>query len=142
MAVIDVREHGAVGAVAVDMLTITGNQWDNRSYRIAPVNVDGSSVSVSGNSSGNDGRIVATLAAPTTLTARSGERVYFLNDGASVTLPAAAGNSCRITCKNLSGSGARVAAATGESVDRQSGISVPPGCTVELLSDGKAWWTL
>jgi Pectate lyase superfamily protein len=132
----------AVDAEHVDMLAITGNQWESRGFTTAPVNVGGTGVSVSGNSSGNDGRVVAALTAPTTLTATSGDRAYFLSDGASVTLPPAAGNTCRLTCKNLSGSGTKVAASRGETVDRQSGITVTPGQTVEMLSDGKAWWTL
>ena len=81
----------------VDTLAISGNQWDNRGFTVAPVNVNGTNVAVAGNMPGNDGRVVATLDAPTTLTATSGDHVYFLSDGAGITLPDAAGNTCRIT---------------------------------------------
>jgi hypothetical protein len=44
----------AVDAPHVDVLAISGNQWDNRGFTVAPVRVDGTAVSVAGNTSGND----------------------------------------------------------------------------------------
>lgn len=133
----------AVDAPHVDALAIAGNQWEKRGFAIAPTRVDGVDVAVAGNSSGNgDGRVVAVLETPVTLTADAGDRVYFLHDGAAVTLPPAAGNRCRITLKNLAAGGVRVAAAPGGGLDRQAAITLAPGQTVEMLSDGKNWWTL
>ncbi len=135
----------AVDARHVDALAIAGNQWENRGFAIAPTRVDGADVAVSGNSSGAaggpDGRAIAVLEAPTTLTATAGDEVYFLRDGASVTLPPAHDNRCRITLKNLAASGVRVAA-PGGAVDRQTAITLTPGQTVEMLSDSTNWWTL
>ncbi len=136
----------AVVAEHVDVLSITGNQWDNRGFTVAPVRVDGENVAVTGNTSGNleggDHRLVEDVDGPVTLTARTGDRVYFLRDGASVTLPSAAANSCRLTMKNLGASGVGVAAAPGGAIDRRASIRVAPGQTVEMISDGSTWWTL
>ena len=91
---------------------------------------------------GGDHRLVEDVDGPVTLTARTGDRVYFLRDGASVTLPSAAANSCRLTMKNLGASGVGVAAAPGGAIDRRASIRVAPGQTVEMISDGSTWWTL
>ena len=126
----------------VDTVAITGNQWDNRGFTVAPVNVNGTNVAVAGNTSGNDGRVVATLDAPTKLTATSGDHVYFLSDGAGITLPDAAGNTCRITVKNTSPGGCRVATGAGQSIDRHASVTLAPGETAEVLSDGTNWHRL
>jgi Pectate lyase superfamily protein len=132
----------AVVADDVDTVAITGNQWDNRGFTVAPVKVSGTNISVAGNTSGNDGRVVATLDAPTRLTATSGDHVYFLSDGAAITLPAAAANTCRYTVTNLCASGCRIAAPSGDSINRSTAISLAPGESVEILSDGTNWWTV
>ena len=132
----------AVVADHVDTVAISGNQWDNRGFTVAPVNVNGTNVAVAGNTSGNDGRVVATLDAPTTLTATSGDHVYFLSDGAGITLPDAAGNTCRITVKNTSPGGCRVATGAGQSIDRHASVTLAPGETAEVLSDGTNWHRL
>jgi len=132
----------AVVAEHVDTVAITGNQWDNRGFTVAPVKVNGTNVSVAGNTSGNDGRVVDTLDASTRLTATSGDHVYFLADGAAITLPAAAANTCRYTVKNLGASGCRIAAPSGNSINRSTAISLAPGESVEILSDGTNWWTV
>lgn len=134
----------AVDAEHVDALAISGNQWENRGFTIAATRTRGRDAVVSGNSSGNTGadRVVTILAAPTVLTDTSGDRVYFLHDGAAVTLPDAAANSCRYTLKNLAAANCRLSARNGQSVDRQQSISLGPAESVELLSDGRSWWSL
>ena len=132
----------AVDADQVDILSITGNQWENRGFTVAAVCVGGENVSVAGNTSGNDGRVVATLEVPTTLTATSGDHVYFLADGVAVTLPAAAGNTGRFTFKNMGPDGCRLGAGAKQSIDRRAAITLAPGESAEVLSDGTDWHTL
>jgi len=97
---------------------------------------------VAGNTSGNDGgRVVETVTGQCAPSVTSGEAVYFLRDGAVITMPSARGNTCRYTFKTL-GSGGRVIAAPGESIDRGADLTLGAGQTVEMLSDGNGWWSL
>ena len=132
----------AVDAEHVDGLAISGNQWESRGFTVAATRVAGRDVVVSGNSSGNTDRVVTTLTAPTALTETAGDRVCFLADGAAVTLPDATANRCRYTLKNLGSGSCRVGARTGQSVNRQQSINLAPAESVELLSDGRSWWSL
>jgi hypothetical protein len=132
----------AVDAECVDVLAVTGNQWDNGGFTTAAVRSNGMNVSITGNTSANDDRVVAELEAPIVLTANRGDRVYFMGDGAAATLPPAAGNTCRYTFINVGGGNCRIAAHTKQRIDREAAISLAPGGRAEVLSDGGNWWSV
>jgi Pectate lyase superfamily protein len=135
----------AVDAEYVDVLSITGNQWDNNGYTTAPVRSAGAGVSIAGNTSGNDGPRVLTLSAPTVLPAAArehGQFLYFLADGAAVTLPAAADDAARYTFKNVASGDVQISVETGERIDGKAGVTVRAGAAVDVVSDGAVWWTL
>lgn len=138
----------AVDARYVDDIAISGNQWDNNGYAIAPVRADGSNVGVAGNTSGNRvtpaRRVVITLSGDAVLAhAQDTEYVYLLASGASaVTLPTAVDNSCRYTVKNISGVDAGLGTSKGQRIDSESELVLIDGAAVVVVSDGLNWWTV
>lgn len=137
----------AVDARYVDDIAISGNQWDNNGYSIAPVRAEGSNVGIAGNTSGNRAvapRPVVTVTDDGPLdSAAETEYVCLLAPGAStVTLPTAQGNTCRYTIKNISGANAALCASGGQVVDGEAGFILADGAAVDLISDGARWWTV
>lgn len=137
----------AVDARYVDDIAISGNQWDNNGYSIAPVRAEGHNVGIAGNTSGNRAlapRPVVTVTDDGPLdSAAETEYVCLLAPGAStVTLPTAQGNTCRYTIKNISGADARLCASGGQVVDGEAGFILVDGAAVDLISDGARWWTV
>ncbi|CRZ16108.1 glycosyl hydrolase family 28-related protein [Mycolicibacterium neworleansense] len=139
----------AVDARYVDDIAISGNQWDNNGYRVAPVRAEGLNVGIAGNTSGNltaaPRRVVDTLSSSgATLGNSPGvEYVYLLASGvSSVTLPTAAHNTCRYTVKNVSGSDATLNAISGQVIDGECDFTLTCGVAVDVVSDGKNWWTV
>ncbi|MGV0782159.1 glycosyl hydrolase family 28-related protein [Mycolicibacterium sp. XJ775] len=137
----------AVDAQYVDDIAICGNQWDNNGYSLVPVRAEGRNVGLAGNTSGNrtaPTRLVATVSSPGTLASSPGtDYVYLLVAGASaVTLPAAQGNSCRYTVKNISGSDALVNTLRQQLIDGDAGLRLASGVAVDVISDGTSWWTV
>ncbi|NOP95907.1 glycosyl hydrolase family 28-related protein [Mycolicibacterium sp.] len=138
----------AVDARYVDDLAISGNQWDNNGYSVAPVRAEGRNVGIAGNTSGNRAsspqRTVATLSSPRTLDDSPGnDFLYLLAAGASaVKLPAAEGNTSRYTIKNISGAGAKVHAPGGTMIDGEAELVLAHGSAVDVMSDGVSWWTV
>lgn len=136
----------AVDARYVDDLAISGNQWDNNGYSIAPVRADGRNVGIAGNTSGNRAsptrRRIVTLSAGEALEAMPGaEYVYLLSPGVTaVALPTAARNTCRYTVKNISGAGATLSAAQGQGIDGSDEFVLADGAAVDVISDGANWW--
>lgn len=137
----------AVDAQYVDDLAISGNQWDNNGYRVAPVRAEGRNVGIAGNTSGNrtaPQRLVATLSGAGTFESSPGaEYVYLLAAGASVArLPTAQGNTCRYTVKNISGADATLSAVRRQMIDGGAEFILTNGVAVDLISDGASWWTV
>lgn len=137
----------AVDAQYVDDLAISGNQWDNNGYRVAPVRAEGRNVGIAGNTSGNrtaPQRLVATLSGAGTFESSPGaEYVYLLAAGASVArLPTAQGNTCRYTVKNISGADATLSATRRQMIDGGAEFILTNGAAVDLISDGASWWTV
>lgn len=138
----------AVDARYVDDIAISGNQWDNNGYSVAPVRAEGSNVGIAGNTSGNvtmpAGRAVVTLSAADTFENSPGaEYVYLLSPGASaVTLPTAVHNSCRYTVKNVSGADVVLSAPRRQVIDGESDFTLADGAAVDVISDGADWWTV
>ncbi|OLP01721.1 hypothetical protein BVU76_13470 [Mycolicibacterium porcinum] len=136
----------AVDARYVDDLAISGNQWDNNGYSIAPVRADGRNVGIAGNTSGNrvspTRRRIVTLSAGEALEAMPGaEYVYLLSLGVTaVALPTAARNTCRYTVKNISGADATLSAAQGQGIDGSDEFVLADGAAVDVISDGANWW--
>ncbi|MFV8053743.1 glycosyl hydrolase family 28-related protein [Mycobacterium sp. 48b] len=138
----------AVDARYVDDIAISGNQWDNNGYSVAPVRAEGRNVGIAGNTSGNlvtpAGRVVITLSAPGAFEDSPGpDYVYLLSPGASkAKLPSALHNSSRYTVKNVSGAGAKLGAAKGQTIDGKSEFVLADGQAVDVISDGARWWTV
>lgn len=138
----------AVDAQYVDDIAISGNQWDNNGYAIAPVRAEGSNVGIAGNTSGNlatpPARAVITLSGDCTLeSGPAAEYFYLLASGAStVILPAAADNTRRYTVKNISGVDAALRAAKGRHIDSEAQVTLTDGTAVTVISDGVNWWTV
>lgn len=137
----------AVDAQYVDDLAISGNQWDNNGYRVAPVRAEGRNVGIAGNTSGNrtaPQRLVATLSGAGTFQSSPGtEYVYLLAAGAStVKLPTAQDNNCRYTVKNISGADATLSAVRRQVIDGSAEFILTNGVAVDLISDGESWWTV
>lgn len=138
----------AVDAQYVDDIAISGNQWDNNGYSIAPVRAEGRNVGIAGNTSGNRAspvrRTVATLSAGDTFEDSPGaEYVYLLAPGVTgVALPTAAGNTCRYTVKNISGAAVTLRAAREQKVDGKPDFAIADGASAGVISDGANWWTL
>lgn len=138
----------AVDARYVDDIAISGNQWDNNGYSVAPVRAEGSNVGIAGNTSGNltmqARRAVVTLSAAGTFENSPGaEYVYLLSPGASAaTLPTAVRNTCRYTVKNVSGAAAILSAPRRQVIDGESDFTLADGAAVDVISDGANWWTV
>ncbi|PEG62321.1 hypothetical protein CQY21_00365 [Mycolicibacterium boenickei] len=138
----------AVDAQYVDDIAISGNQWDNNGYSIAPVRAEGRNVGIAGNTSGNPvspvHRTVATLSGGDTFEDSPGaEYVYLVPPGVSaVTLPTAARNTCRYTVKNVSGAAVTLSAARDQEIDGKSDFTVADRAAVDVISDGANWWAL
>ncbi|MDH6243860.1 glycosyl hydrolase family 28-related protein [Mycobacterium sp. OTB74] len=137
----------AVDAQYVDGLAISGNQWDNNGYSVAPVRAEGRNVGIAGNTSGNlsmPPRSVITLTTNRTLDAVAGtEYIYLVAAGATaIQLPTAAGNTCRYIVRNTSGADAKLSAHPGETINGRSGLTLVDGDAVDVVSDSTNWWTL
>ncbi|MGV0738747.1 glycosyl hydrolase family 28-related protein [Mycobacterium syngnathidarum] len=137
----------AVDARYVDDIAITGNQWDNNGYSIAPVRAEGNNVGIAGNTSGNRTtplRRVITLSGTATFdNAPGAEYVYLLAPGAStVNLPPAQGNNCRYTVRNISGTDATLSPSDQQRIDGGAGLTLAEGAAVDVISDGSSWWTV
>lgn len=138
----------AVDARYVDDIAISGNQWDNNGYSVAPVRAEGRNVGIAGNTSGNltmpARRAVVTLSAPGTFENSPGAAyVYLLAAGASkAKLPSALHNTCRYTVKNVSGAEAKLGAAKGQAIDGKPEFVLADGEAVDVISDGARWWTV
>lgn len=138
----------AVDAQYVDDIAISGNQWDNNGYSVAPVRAQGRNVGIAGNTSGNRPvpaqRTVVTLSADATLDDAPGaEYVYLLAPGTSVVLlPTAADNSCRYTVKNIAAATVTLRTHPGQLIDGAAEFALAAGAAVNLLSDGAAWWVV
>lgn len=140
----------AVDAQYVDDLAISGNQWDNHGYGVAPVRAEGRNVGIAGNTSGNlpmpmpTQRAVVTLSGNGTLESSPGaEYVYLLAPGApTVKLPTAVDNTCRYTVKNISGANATLRASRGQVINGAAKVALADGAAVDVISDGARWWTV
>ncbi|OMC38856.1 hypothetical protein A5740_02020 [Mycobacterium sp. GA-1841] len=137
----------AVDARYVDDLAISGNQWDNNGYRVAPVRAEGRNVGIAGNTSGNSTspqRSVVTLSGAATLANAPGvDYVYLLAAGTSaVTFPTARNNSSRYTVKNNSGADVEVRAQARQLIDAESKFVLEAGASVDVISDDVNWWTV
>ncbi|WP_165618087.1 right-handed parallel beta-helix repeat-containing protein [Mycolicibacterium porcinum] len=138
----------AVDAQYVDDLAISGNQWDNNGYTIAPVRAEGSNIGIAGNTSGNLStparRTIGRLSAGGTFEVSPGaEYVYLLSPGVSVVaLPTAARNTCRYTVKNVTGGAVSLRTARGQEIDGKPEVALAEGAAVGVISDGVNWWTI
>lgn len=138
----------AVDAQYVDDLAISGNQWDNNGYRVAPVRAEGRNVGIAGNTSGNLGtpaqRVVVRLSDDNTFEDAPGvDYVYLIADGASVVnLPTAVDNTCRYTVKNVSGADVTLRGSRGQVIDGKPVFVLADGAAVDVISDQVSWWTV
>ncbi|MGV0743014.1 glycosyl hydrolase family 28-related protein [Mycolicibacterium sp. XJ870] len=134
----------AVDARYVDDLAISGNQWDNNGYSVAPVRAEGRNVGIAGNTSGNrPARVVITADDDVALGSAAGtDYVYLLGRGAEATLPTAVGNTNRYTVKNTAVGASRLHAPSGQEVDGERHVRVGGGNAVDVISDGENWWTV
>ncbi|OMB94334.1 hypothetical protein A5733_14235 [Mycobacterium sp. NS-7484] len=137
----------AVDAQYVDDLAISGNQWDNNGYSVAPVRAEGRNVGVAGNTSGNRAgpqRSVVTLSGPATVGNAPGvDYVYLLDTGAStVVFPTARNNLSRYTVKNNSGADVRMHAQAGQLIDGEPEFLLVDRASVDVISDDVSWWTV
>lgn len=138
----------AVDAQYVDDLAISGNQWDNNGYRVAPVRAEGRNVGIAGNTSGNLGtpaqRVVVRLSDDDTFQDAPGvDYVYLIADGASaVSLATAVNNTCRYTVKNISGADVTLRGSQGQVIDGKPVFVLADGAAVDVISDQVSWWTV
>ncbi len=138
----------AVDAQYVDDLAISGNQWDNNGYRVAPVRAEGRNVGIAGNTSGNLGtpaqRVVVRLSDDDMFEDAPGvDYVYLIADGASaVSLPTAVNNTCRYTVKNISGADVTLRGSRGQVIDGKPVFVLADGAAVDVISDQVSWWTV
>ncbi|MDV3123977.1 right-handed parallel beta-helix repeat-containing protein [Mycobacterium sp. 21AC1] len=134
----------AVDAEYVDDLAVSGNQWDNNGFSVAPVRASGRNVGIAGNTSGNlPARAITTVTEDVVLGAAPGtDYVCLLDRGAEATLPDAAGNTNRYTVRNIAVGATRLHAPTGQEIDGGRHVRLGRSAAVEVISDGTNWWTL
>ncbi|MGV0813600.1 glycosyl hydrolase family 28-related protein [Mycolicibacterium boenickei] len=138
----------AVDARYVDDIAISGNQWDNNGYSVAPVRAEGRNVGIAGNTSGNlpgaTQRAVVTLSCDSTFDDAPGaDYVYLLAAGvSSVELPTAVNNACRYTVRNISGVDVTLRGSPGQVIDGEPEFILADGTAVDVISDGESWWAV
>ena len=85
------------------------------------------------------GRTVQTVTGSVTL-GSVGDFVVFIGSGGAPILPTAVGNSSRYSLKNTHTADRSIATTSSQTIDGAAApLTLPPGATVELVSDGANW---
>lgn len=84
-------------------------------------------------------RNVQSVTAPTTLAANGDYIVFISGASGAVTMPTVVGNIGRYTIKNTHSSTKTISTTSSQLIDGTATLTLPPGDSVDLVSDGTAW---
>jgi hypothetical protein len=86
--------------------------------------------------------VTVTSGSATMGSSASTDYAYFVAGAHTMSLPAAAGNTNRYTVKNNHSASITVDTVGAETIDGTTSISINPGSSVDLLSDGTNWFVI
>lgn len=86
-------------------------------------------------------RTIQSLTASATLAA-DGDRVVLIGSGGAPTLPTAVGNTCLYRFRNVHTASRTIATTSSQTIDGSTTLVLPPGSSVDVVSDGSNWVVL
>lgn len=95
-------------------------------------------VARSTNISGAALRTIQTVTSSAVLGA-AGDYLVFIGSGGAPTLPTAVGNTGRYSLKNITTTDRTIATTSSQTIDGETGLTLPAGVSVDLVSDGSNW---
>ena len=83
-------------------------------------------------------RTIQNVTSTTTL-ASTGDRVIFIGASGVVTLPTAVSNTCEYTLKNVDTTSKTISTTSSQTIEGLTTYTLPPGASIDVISDGSNW---
>lgn len=130
-----------VGDVLVDNEAYDATNWDG-SLEVPTKNAVRDKIEAILGSSGITRTVVVTSGSATMGSSASTDYAYFVAGAHTMSLPAASGNTNRYTVKNNHSANITVDTAGAETIEGAASISIAPGESVDILSNGTNFYVI